>query len=65
MSGKSGMGQKDFLKLSGLIILSLVGMGKVVSLLTPLLTKPDDKKLAIAESQKQTTRGYGSGGYSN
>lgn len=58
--GKKEMDRKDFLKFSGLVILSLVGVGRVVS----FLTKADDNNLAIAGSHEQTTRGYGSGGYS-
>lgn len=53
------MNRKDFLKFSGLIVLSLVGVGKVVS----LLTKADSPKLAVTKPHEQTTRGYGGGGY--
>lgn len=57
--GNKEMDRKDFLKFSGLIVLSLVGVGKVVS----LLTKPDNPKLAVTKPNKQATRGYGGGGY--
>ena len=53
------MDRKDFLKFSGLVVLSLVGVSKVVS----LLTKPDSPKLAAAKPSKKATRGYGGGGY--
>jgi hypothetical protein len=59
--GKKEMDRKDFLKFSGLAILSLVGVGKVVS----LLTKTDNSQLAITKPHEQTTRGYSGGGYSN
>lgn len=57
--GKKEMDRKDFLKLSGLAILSLVGVGKVVS----FLTKTDSSKLTITKPHEQITRGYGGGGY--
>lgn len=53
------MDRKDFLKFSGLVVLSLVGVSKVVS----LLTKPDSPKLVVNKPNKQSTRGYGGGGY--
>ncbi len=53
------MDRKDFLKFSGLVVLSLVGVSKVVS----LLTKSDSPKLVVNKPNKQSTRGYGGGGY--
>lgn len=57
--GNKEMDRKDFLKFGGLAVLSLIGVGKVVS----LLTKDDSPKLAITKSQKQTVHGYGGSGY--
>lgn len=52
------MDRKDFLKYSGLILLSLVGVRTVVSLLTN-----HDINKSINSSSKQSTRGFGSGKY--
>ena len=50
------MDRKEFLKYSGLVLLSLVGFKSVVS----LLTKIDNGQIA---DDKHTGRGFGSGKY--
>jgi len=57
--GEKEMDRKDFLKFSGLAVLSLVGLGKVVSVFTQI----DNNKLAITKSHQQIKQGYSSGRY--
>ena len=52
------MDRKDFLKYSGLAIASVVGFKAVVTLFTQ-----DNQKLLANKSQKEATRGFGSGKY--
>lgn len=53
------MNRKDFLKYSGLAVLSLVGVGKVVS----LLSQAGDQKSAAGSHDKKVARGFGGGAY--
>lgn len=61
--GKKEMTRKDFLKFSSLAVLSLVGVGRVVS----LLTQPtNSKNVAVNgpnQQQAQMSHGYGGGAY--
>jgi len=52
------MDRKEFLKYSGLVLISLVGLKTIVS----ILTQPDNK-LTIVEPAKVTKSGFGSGKY--
>jgi hypothetical protein len=52
------MDRKEFLKYSGLVLLSLVGLKTIIS----LLNQPDNKS-AVVESHKETMHGFGSGKY--
>jgi hypothetical protein len=51
------MDRKDFLKYSGLALLSVVGLKTIAT----LLTQPEPKKLS--ESQNKSSRGFGGGKY--
>jgi len=51
------MDRKDFLKYSGLALLSVVGLKTIAT----LLTQPEPKKLS--ESQNKSTHGFGGGKY--
>lgn len=51
------MDRKDFLKYSGLALLSVVGLKTIAT----LITQTESKKLA--ESQSKTGRGFGGGRY--
>jgi hypothetical protein len=57
--GDKEMDRKGFLKYSGLVLLSLVGLKTVVS----LLDQPDGQKFITTESPKEVSRGFGSGKY--
>jgi hypothetical protein len=54
ISGKE-MDRKDFLKYSGLVLLSVVGLKAVVN----LLDKTDSRKI----SKNESSRGFGGGRY--
>ena len=53
------MDRKDFLKYSGLVLLSLVGLKTVVN----LLNQSDKHKLTVLEPKNEATHGFGSGKY--
>ena len=52
------MDRKEFLKYSGLVLLSLVGLKTIIS----LLNQPSEK-LTVIESRKESMHGFGSGKY--
>ncbi|MFZ2125364.1 MAG: hypothetical protein WA087_01195 [Candidatus Saccharimonadales bacterium] len=54
-----GMDRKDFLKYSGVVLLSLVGLKTIIS----ILSQSDNHKITVAESQQQAVRGFGGGKY--
>lgn len=53
------MDRKDFLKYSGLAIISLVGLKGVVS----ILTSSDDNPINKITNSPENSRGFGSGKY--
>lgn len=57
--GNKDMDRKDFLKYSGLVLLSIVGLKTFVS----LLSQSDNHTIPALGSQKEATRGFGSGKY--
>lgn len=54
------MDRKDFLKYSGLVLLSLVGLKTVISI---FMQSDDQKTFAVAKSQNKATHGFGGGRY--
>lgn len=57
--GKKEMDRKDFLKYGGLAVLSLAGVGNIVS----VLTRANGGNLTANESHQRIAQGYGSSGY--
>ena len=57
--GKKEMDRKDFLKYGGLAVLSLAGVGNIVS----VLTRANGSNLATNGSNQKIAQGYGSSGY--
>lgn len=52
------MDRKEFLKYSGIALLSIVGLKGIISLLTP-----SNERLTISSVDKNENRGFGSGKY--
>jgi hypothetical protein len=57
--GDKEMDRKDFLKYSGVVMLSLVGLKAIIS----ILSQSDDHKTSVINSQQRATHGFGGGKY--
>lgn len=57
--GNKEMDRKDFLKYSGLVLLSMIGLRAFVS----LLSQSNNHTIPALKSQKEATHGFGSGKY--
>jgi hypothetical protein len=57
--GNKEMDRKGFLKYSGLVLLSIVGLKAFVS----LLSQSDNRIINTLVSKKEATRGFGNGKY--
>ena len=53
------MDRKGFLKYTGLLVLSLVGLKTVIS----LLSQPDNNKIITSKRGRDIASGYGNSGY--
>jgi secreted PhoX family phosphatase len=57
--GDREMDRKEFLKYSGLVLLSVVGFKTIVA----TLTQSDTQKIALTQDKTSSTHGFGNGKY--